>query len=195
MKSFDSLLQYFLAILLAKKDMTKLAISSGTVIYEEGNKLFICKRPGTWIPVFLFVTGLLAIILLINGILQLITLGNQSTGSSTAGIIFILIAVVITIIFWRVKIVQKKINTVPLNELKNIAIIDFNKNRLLDAQQNMLSPVNQTYLLRKMQLSSSSPELMLCWNNGSVSIVKGNPFAGGIAKIEKVLLAKGIVKK
>jgi hypothetical protein len=51
--------------------MIKLAASSGTVIYENDNKLYIAKKPAQWTSTFLFVTGLLAFILLANGVLQL----------------------------------------------------------------------------------------------------------------------------
>ncbi len=175
--------------------MIKLAESSGTVIYETGNKLYISKRPATWTSVSLFVTGLVAFILLANGVLQLLSLGTDSTGSSKLGIILIGIAVFFTLVFWRVKLYQKKASAIPLPELKNICIFNFESNNLLDDQQNILTPINQAWLTRKMQLTSSSPELLICWNGGSLSIIKGNPFSGGIAKIEKLLLTKGIKRK
>jgi hypothetical protein len=175
--------------------MTKLAESSGIVIHEAGNKLYISKRPANWTSTFLFVTGLLAFILLVNGVLQLVVFKNQVTGSSKIGIILILIAVFFIILFWRVQVYQKKVRAIPLHELKNIGIFDFESNNLLDGQQNILTPINQAYLMRKMQLSSSSPELIVHWSGGSLSIVRGNPFSGGIAGIEKLLLSKGIRKK
>jgi hypothetical protein len=174
--------------------MIKLAASSGTVIYEAGNKLYICKRPATWTSVFLFVTGLLAFILLVNGVLQLVVFKDQA-GSSKIGIILILIAVFFTIVFWRVRVYQKKVSAIPLHELKITGIFDFESNNLLDGEQNILTPIDQVWLLRKMQVGSSSPELLIRWNGGSLSIVKGNPFSGGIAGIEKVLLSRGIRRK
>lgn len=175
--------------------MTKLAECSGTVIYESGNKLYISKRSATWINTFLFVTGLLAFILLANGVLQLTVLKEQVTGSSRIGIILIGIALIFIIIFWRVRLYQKKVNVAPPRQLETICILDFDSNNLLNGQQNILTSINQTYTTRKMQITSSSPELLLCWNGGSLGIVKGNPFSGGIASIEKVLLSKGIKKK
>ncbi len=175
--------------------MIKLAESSGTLIYEAGNKLYISKRPATWTSVFLFVTGLLAVILLVNGVLQLVPLGTDAIGSSKIGMILILVAIFFIIVFWRVRMYQKKLSAIPFQEFKNIAIFDFETNNLLDGQQNILTPINQAWLTRKMLLSSSSPELLISWDRGSLSIVKGNPFSGGIASIEKVLLSKGIRRK
>ncbi len=181
--------------------MTKLAASSGTVIYEDGNKLHISKRPANWTSTFLFVTGLLAFILLVNGVLQLTVFKEQLNGSSTIGMALIGIGALVIILFWRVWAYRKKARAIPPHQLENIAILDLGNNTLLDGQQNILTPLNQAYLIRKMQITSSSPELILYWNGGSLSIVKGNPFSGGVAAIEKVLstgpfgLSKGVRKK
>ena len=175
--------------------MIKLAESSGTVIYEAGNKLYLSKSPASWVSTFLFVTGVLAVILLGNGVLQLTAFKNQIPGSTKLGIILIGIALVLITVFWRVRLYQKKVNAIPPDQLKNICIFDFGSNNLLDSRQNIITPLNQAWLTRKMQLTSSSPELLLCWNGGSVSIIKGNPFSGGIAGIEKVLLSRGIRKR
>ena len=174
--------------------MIKLAESSNIVAYETGNKLYISKRPATWTSVFLFVTGLLAVILLVNGILQLFMV-KDATGSSRLGIILIVIAVLFIIVFWKVWLYRKKTNAIPLHQLQTICIFDFESNYLLDAQQNILTPIEQAWLTRKMQISSSSPELIIQWNGGSFNIVKGNPFSGGITGIERVLLSKGIRRK
>lgn len=175
--------------------MVKLAESSGTVLYEAGNKLYLSKRPATWTPVFLFVTGLLALILVVNGVLQLTAFKDPANGSSKIGLILILIGLVVAVVFWRVWLYQKKIRAIPLNELKNIAVFDFDNNNLLDGQHHILTPLDRAWLLRKMQITSSSPELVINWGNGSLPIVKGNPFSGGIASIEKILVSKGIKKK
>jgi hypothetical protein len=175
--------------------MIKLAESSGTVIYEAENKLYLSKSPAPQVSTFLFVTGVLGFILLGNGVLQLTVFKNQIPGSTKLGIMLIGIGLVFVAIFWRIRLYQKKVNAIPPHQLKNICIFDFGSKNLLDSQQNILTPLNQAWLSRKMQLSSSSPELLLCWKGGNLSIIKGNPFSGGIVEIEKLLLSKGIRKK
>lgn len=175
--------------------MIKLAESSGTAIYEAENKLYLSKSPAPWTSTFLFVTGVLTFILLGNVILQLTVLKDQIPGSSKLGLMLIGISLVIIVVFWRVRLYQKKVNAIPPQQLKNICVLDFGKNKLLDSQQNIIASLDQAWLARKMQLTSSSPELLLCWNGGSLSIIKGNPFSGGIGGIEKVLLSKGIRRK
>lgn len=175
--------------------MIKLAESSGTVLCEDGNKLYICNRSATWTTVFLFVTGLLTIILLVNGVLQLVVFGKQNNGSTTAGTILLAAGIVFAIIFWRVLAYHQKKRSLPLDKLPVTGIIDFDNKVLLDGNHTALASLSQVYLTRKMQLSSSSPELLLRWQNGAISIVKGNPFSGGIAGIEKALISKGIPKR
>lgn len=175
--------------------MTKLAASSGTVIYEADNKLYLCKSPAPWVSTFLFVTGILAVILLGNGILQLTALKNQFPGSSNIALLLMGLGVVAAFLFWRVHLYQKKVKAIPPQQLQSICVFDFNSNHLMDGQQRIIAPLAQVWLGRKMQLTSSSPELLLYWNGGSLAICKGNPFSGGIAGIEKLLLSKGIRKK
>lgn len=175
--------------------MNKLAYSSGIVIYESGNKLYLSKQSGNAAGTILFVTGLLAFILLGNGILQLTVFKDQIPNSSKLGMLLIGIGLILAFVFWKVRVYQKKQAATPLQQLSTICIIDFETNNLLDGQQRILAPINEVWLTRKLQITSSSPELLLLWNRGSIRIVKGNPFSGGIGDIEKVLLEKGIRKK
>lgn len=174
--------------------MTILAESSGTVLCEDGQKLYLCKRAAAWTPVFLFVCGLLAIILLGNGIVRWFVLRGDEAGSSTASVIFVLTGLLFVLIFLRVWAYHKKIRSVA-PQLSNAFIVFDRENNTLVSGQQLLCSLDKAYLGRKMQLSSSSPELLLYWPGGSVSLVRGNPFSGGIASIEKALLSKGIRKK
>ena len=175
--------------------MVKLAESSGIVIYENGDKLCISQKPAQWTSTFLFVTGLLTFILLTNGILQLLVFKKQVDLTLTPGIILSALGTFFALIFWRVLVYRKKINATPLNELRSVCVLYLGTNNLLDAQGNILSPLNAAQLIRKMQISSSSPSLVLRWKNGSLTIVKGNPFSGGISAVEKILISKGINRK
>ncbi len=173
--------------------MLKLAESSGTIVYENENKLYITKKPGQWISTFLFVTGLITVILLVNGFLQIFVF--DFTNSLTIGMVLLGLGILIAFIFWRVLAYRKKLGALPLNELKCICIIDLASNQLLDGKQNILAPLNALQLTRKMQITSSSPSLLLKWNNNSLTLVEGNPFSGGIAAVEKALISKGLKNK
>ncbi len=175
--------------------MLKLAESSGTVIYENENKLYITKKPAQWTSTFLFVTGLLAFIMFSNGILQLFVFNTEFRNAQTFGMIATGLGILFALIFWRILAYRKKINALPFNEMKWTCIIDLAGNNLLDGQQNILAPLEQVQLTKKMQFTSSSPELVLKWDKHVLSLVEGNPFSGGIAAIEKALISKGVKKK
>ncbi|MBK8521357.1 MAG: hypothetical protein WAT20_15210 [Ferruginibacter sp.] len=175
--------------------MTKLAASSGTVIYEDKNKLYITKKPAQWTSTFLFVTGLLAFILLANGVSQLFVFEMKIPDAPNLRLILFGLGVLFSLIFWRVLVYRKKVNAKPVNELKCICIIDLNNKTLLDDQQNIMAPLNQVILIRKMQLTSSSKQLALQWNKNTLTLVEGNPFAGGIEAVEQALISKGIKRK
>ncbi len=174
--------------------MLKLAESSGIIVYENGNNLYITKKPAQWTSTFLFVTGLIAFILLVNGFLQLFILEIPQV-SSTLGIVLLGLGILAAFIFWRVLAYRKKISTIPVDELNCICIIDLAANNLLNGQQHILAPLSTVQLHRKMQITSSSPSLLLKWNNNSLILVEGNPFSGGIAAVEKALISKGIKKE
>jgi hypothetical protein len=174
--------------------MTQLAASSGTVIYENENRLYIAKKPAQWTAIALFVMGLLAFILMVNGLLQLFVF-KMNTPAPNAGLMLTALGVFFALIFWRIMAYRKKINALPFNELSCICIIDFAANNLLDGQQNLLAPLKDVALMRKMQFTSSSPELVLKWNKNTLSVVQGNPFSGGISAIEKALISKGIKRR
>lgn len=175
--------------------MIKLATSSGTVIYENQNKLYITKKPAQWTSTFLFVTGLIAFILLANGLLQLFVFEMKLADAPNLGIILTATGVLFSLIFWRVLVYRKKVNAKPVNELKCICIVDLNNKTLLDDQQNIMAPLNQVILTRKMQITSSSKQLVLQWNKNTLTLVEGNPFAGGIEAVEQALISKGIKRK
>ena len=171
--------------------MIELAASSGTVIYENENKLYLVKRPAKWAATFLFVTGLLAFIFLANYFLRFFVADN-SYMSATLSIIFLGLGILFALIFWMVIAYRKKLKAKPVSELNCICIIDLAGNNLYDGEQNLLAPLQEVQLIRKMQFTSSSPELVLKWNKNTLTLVQGNPFSGGISAVENILISKGI---
>ncbi len=172
--------------------MIKLAESSGTVIYDSGNKLYITKKPAQWTSTFLFVTGLLAFLFIANGVLQLFLFKNPHGAIPFAAILLTALGVTFIAVFWSVLRYRKKINNLPFDELKQICVIDFTTNNLLDSEETILCSLNDVILDRKMQLGSSSPALILKWNKNKLLLVKGSPFSGGVSAVEGALISKGI---
>ena len=172
--------------------MTKLAASSGTVIYQNENKLYLIRKPAQWTGGLLFATGLAAFLFLANALLHILVFKTQFHNTQNVTNILLAIGILFAFVSWRIIAYRKKLNAVPVTQLKCICIIDLAANNLLDGQQNLMAPLKDVQLQRKMQLTSSSPALLLAWSNNALTIVEGNPFSGGIAAVEKVLISKGI---
>lgn len=171
--------------------MTKIASASGTIIFEDGARLYLAKTPGSWTSTFIFVVGLLSVIMLVNGALQLFVMQSDN-GSSTVGLGLLAIGTFLAFSCWRVILYHRRNRLKPIDQLEKVAVIDFHQALLLNAEQQVLAPLQQVRLVRKMQISSSSPELFLTWPQGSLSIAQGNPFSGGVRSIEEVLVARGV---
>ena len=50
-----------------------------------------------------------------------------------------------------------------------------------------LAPLNQVHFQRRMQFGSSSPKLVALTPQGEFVLGRGNPFAGGIGDLDRVL--------
>ncbi len=174
--------------------MIKLAASADTAIYENAGNLYILKRPNNWLSTVLFVTGLLGFLLLANGILQLFVFNKSTTSVSMGGTMLAVSGIFFLFIFWRIMVYKKKSDSIPPEKLDCVCIFDLAANKLLDGSKNVLASLDTVYITRQMQITSSSPKLVLRYNNKTLTIAKGNPFSAGIAAIEKVLVSKGIKK-
>ena len=169
--------------------MRNVAESSGTVIFEREGKFFIAQRRARWINTALFVFGLLTVVFLINGILQLFVFAAEM---KTAGMILFAVGTVFLFFFILLLRFRKKTRTLSPETLPFLCILDFNSGNLLDAFEKVLAPLSSVTIKRKMQIGSSSPKLVLSWDKKSLTIVKGNPFSGGVSAVETVLITKGI---
>lgn len=174
--------------------MQLLAQSSGTVVYQKDNQLFICRKPYRWLATFIFVTAILTFIFLTNGLLQFFVFKKEAGSISIHGMILLIAGILSGFICWRAVLYKKKINAIPPTELKIICIVDMNIRAILAANQSVLAFIDDVRLGRKMQFGSSSPQLILIWQRQVLPIVNGNPFSGGITAVEQLLISKGIRK-
>jgi hypothetical protein len=106
--------------------------------------------------------------------------------------VLLIIGSLMILLFVAVRKYRKKLNSIPLNELETICAIDLAGNKLIDSNKKILCVLDEVVLAQKMQLSSSSPSLILKWGKNTLHIVKGSPFSGGISDIKALLISKGI---
>lgn len=170
--------------------MQKLAVSSGTVVYELNDQVIVARKPARWTTTFMFVTGLITLLAFVNGAIQIL-LGAKGSISITLlaiGTAFL----VITILVARYR---KKVNSIPWNELEVVCKIDHGTGKVLDGSEQIICDLSEARLKRQMQLTSSSSALVLVAGKKKIKLVKGSPFTGGVTAVHKALLERGIKKK
>ncbi len=170
--------------------MQKLAESSGTVAFEHNNVVTLARKPAQWTTTFLFVTGLITLITCANGVIQMIIhRGNLLPSIILMAIGFLFMGISIYVARYR-----KKINAKPFDQLQAICAFDFNSGVLLDARLQPIASLHEVHIKRALQLASSSSALVVVSPLGSMTLVKGSPFSGGVSAVENALVSRGIRK-
>jgi hypothetical protein len=160
--------------------MTLITRASGVALYSGNGGIVVCAvgTAGYYTAAFVFtlITVLLSVLgvgLLVRwGVAGAIPLGLEAIGG------FILSREVAAI---------KRRHDTPFEKLTVVARFALEEGTLQSADGVVLAPLSQVQLQRKMQLTSSAPVLVARWPAGSVDLVRGNPFAGGIEEIERAL--------
>jgi hypothetical protein len=60
---------------------------NGTLVVQDGERVGVVEQGGGWIPVAIFVTALLALILLVNGIVMLFVAGVVGAALAAGGVV------------------------------------------------------------------------------------------------------------
>jgi hypothetical protein len=168
----------------------KLAVSSGTVVYELNNQIIVAQKPARWTTTFMFVSGLITLILLVNGALQILFHPGIAISITLFGSGMLFLAITILVAKYR-----KKVNAIPWNELEVICRFDHGTGNVIDSQGQIIAELAEARLKRQMQLTSSSPALVLLAGSRKIKLVKGSPFSGGVSAVHKALVERGIRKK
>lgn len=162
--------------------------SGGYAIYERNNKAYFVYDGTRWIHILNFVSGLLFVILFINGIGLLFI-------NRIAGAIMLLSALpFLLIILWGRKTINK-IKSKDLDELDKLAIIDFNSKQLLDKHGQTLAPLEVVMFYKAWQITDSSRALEAKWPTGTVTLAKGLSLTGGSTGFFNYLVTKGLMKE
>ncbi len=168
-----------------------IAASSGVGIYAagEGAQLrweFRQLYSPNW-QVGLFVLLLLGVITL--GAAVALTIG---TGNAWLGLSFFGVCLGFSLLAWWLSRKIWRMQQRPAAELPLIAGIDFATGDIFDGAGQVWGSLSEVVFRRRMQLASSSPKLVLAKAGGELLLLKGNPFAGGIASIRAKLLSIGL---
>jgi len=167
--------------------MHALADNGGYVLAEDGARLLFFRRRilPSWLA---FVPGLLAVIALGNGLVQLV-LGNLAAGGALlvlgAGSGLGLRAVLRS---------RHRAKAAPLDPTTALLVIDLEARALLDGGGRILAPLDAVRVERSMQVTSSARALRIVWPGGAVVVYRGDALqtGGSITVPVDVLHARGV---
>jgi hypothetical protein len=155
----------------------RLGESSGVLLFEdERGRLHFADLGIGWAATTSFVLALLAFILLANALLQaLLTQGNGVLALALFGL------GVGFAWLWRLaaRAAARQRNR-PLESLPVLFVIDFEQGLALDGSGTVFAPLPTQRFRRAFQVASSSRALVAEWPGGQLTLVRGNPFSGGI---------------
>jgi hypothetical protein len=159
--------------------MTILARCNGAVLVEESDRVALVEQGGGWIPVTIFVTGLLAVILLVNGIVMLFSLGPAvGVGLATASVPLGLAA------FWLWRLRRRR-RDAPLPAPR--LVFDRGARTVRDGNGSQITTFDRATLEKAFQVGSSSRMLVLRHPGGRIVLARGNPFGDSVDAVEAAL--------
>lgn len=170
--------------------MEQLTEASGVGIYSDGERVFVIDLGTVQLHTAVFVLGLLAFILGVNGSLMLA--GVMGGGPVVVvGIVLVAVSVLCGCGIHRlVKLIRHR-RSHP-NERAPIVILDLATRRLCGPDGQPMAPLSEVSRQLKFQMGSNSRQLVLIGPMGTVLLARGNPFAGGLGNLEGVLARFGI---
>jgi hypothetical protein len=163
---------------------------NGAELVDQGGELWIiAKRSPPHVASYLL--GLIAVILLVNGIVQAVGgAGGNPRLSVGAGAIMFAFGTVFA--FALVALRRHAARLAAAEDPGPLLILA--GGRLLDGNRRDLVALGEVRYRKVMQLASSSRALALEWPTGEIIIARGNPFGDSIRGFVHALRSHGIAK-
>lgn len=156
---------------------------------EQGRLHFADLRIG-WAGTTSFVLALIGFIFVINGVVQ-VAIAISGKGMLLLGLILVAVGAG-ALFLWRLAArAVKRRRERPLEQLPTLLILDLPRGLVLDANGSVLAPLGSLRFTRQMQATSSSRRLVAEWPGGGRTLVRGNPFAGGLSDVVSELERRG----
>lgn len=164
-----------------------LTTGNGTALVEDGSRLIFVRRP-TY-DASLFVVGLLTLVLLGNGVMQL------GTGASEVGIGLVGGGIVSALFLFLIlrKIAATRIR--PPLSFPVIATLDLERRVLLDDAGHEVRPLADVRFYSTGQLASSANKVVCSYGSTEITLFRGSAFGFmGLAtrEVMKILARRGL---
>ncbi|MFN8226026.1 MAG: hypothetical protein U0R18_04795 [Mycobacterium sp.] len=159
-----------------------LADTGGLLVTDDGRRVVVIDRRTGALSTLAFVLGVITLVVAGFGLVATLT----DMPSRPLGIAFLgagLLAAVLT--FLTVRAIRAR-RARPPGECRPVAVLD-RKLGLFSYPNSPLLPLDQVRFERRIQIGSSSPKLIAVSPAGTYVIKRGNPFDGGIGRIDEML--------
>jgi hypothetical protein len=160
-----------------------IADTGGLLVTDDGRRVLVIDRCTGALTTFAFVLGVVTLAVGGFGVVALFTAMPKAVVAVflAVGLIFAALT------FLVVRKIRQRRNQ-PLSQCRPVGVID-RKLGLFSCRGGALVHLDQVRFARQMQIGSSSPKLVAVTPGGTLVLKRGNPFDGGIGKVDEVLTA------
>ncbi|WP_328355166.1 hypothetical protein OG976_24985 [Mycobacterium sp. NBC_00419] len=161
----------------------------GVVIAEDGPRVLVIDRGNGPSAILAFVSGVLAVVCGGFGAVALAAVAAGHGAGLPTSLCAALLVVGIVAAAVTVAIVRRirGSRSIPVSRYRPVAVFDRAARVYLDADGRPLAPLAAVSFHRRMQLGSSSPKLVAQTPEATYTLVRGNPFTGGLGDLDSVL--------
>jgi hypothetical protein len=168
----------------ASAESQVLADTGGLVVTDDGRRVLVIDRGTGGLTVVAFVLGVLTLVVGGFGLVTLI----GGAPSRALGAVFVNVGVVFAVLTFLIVRRIRRYRSRPLHECRPAAVLD-RKLNLFSYRGGALVQLDQVRFARRFQIGSSSPKLVAITPGGTKVLKRGNPFDGGVGKVDELLTA------
>lgn len=159
-----------------------LADTGGLLVTDDGRRVVVIDRRTGTLSTLAFVLGVITLVVAGFGLVATLT----DMPSRPLGIAFLgaglLPAALIVLVVRTIRARRAR----PPGECRPVAVLD-RKLGLFSYPNGPLLPLDQVRFERRIQIGSSSPKLIAVSPAGTYVVKRGNPFDGGVGRVDEVL--------
>ena len=141
------------------------------LVTDDGRRVLVFDRCTGALTVLAFVLGVVAVVVGGFGAVALVA----DVPSRALGAVFLAVGVSFAAVTYAVVRKFRRRRSQPLHECRSVAV------------GGAVVPLDRVHFARKLQIGSSSPELVAVTPGGTHVLKRGNPFDGGIGNVDEIL--------
>lgn len=159
-----------------------LADTGGLVVTDDGRRVDVVDRGTGELSILAFVLGVLGLVAGGFGAVALVAGAPSRVLGATLLLAGLAVAAMLALVVRQIK--RRRVQ--PPGSCRSVAVLD-RELGVLAVGGVIVLPLNQVSFARRLQLGSSSPKLVAITPTGTYDLKRGNPFDGGIGRVDEVL--------